>query len=330
MFGRMPWDPLEKQGSTVMGGANVDHNAAGGPKDMGGAPTWTAPYSSGPGIQPGQKQPQMEGLDFSKQGAGELNWSSNQGVYNSPSFGEVNTQGLVSQYSDPNNRPQLSNNAQSWFNQYQGAMPNIASDPGLGAYFDNAKTRASESIDQAAASRGNYGSSSAIDQNARAFADLEGQRALKEADYNLQRLGEQRAWQSLGGQLAGSADAGSRAISDSEKQWAQLLSQLGIDASRLGLDRTNSGQDAANSAQGLQRQRGQDYFSNQLLMGDRLADLMRSAYMPALDNDQAMMEAASSGGVAQGNAGLANEQANAATATDALKTGYSIYNTLGQ
>jgi hypothetical protein len=325
------WGGLKKQGSSVMGGANVDHNAAGGPKDLGGEPSWSGtpahvgPYTSGDGIQTGQAQPQMEGLDFSKQGAGELNWANNQGVYNSPSFGEVNTQGLVGQYSDPNNRPDVSNNSQNWFQQYVGAMPNIATDPGLAPYFDNAKNRAAESIDQAAGARGNYGSSAAIDQNARAFTDLEGQRALKEADYNLQRLGEQRAWQGLGGQLAGSADASSRAMSQDEQSWTQLLSQLGIDASRLGLDRTNSGQDAANSAQGAQRTRGQDYFSNQLALGDRMADLMKSTYMPALDQDYQMVGAANSGNVAQGNAALANEQANAQTTTDALKTGASLY-----
>jgi hypothetical protein len=322
------WGGQKKQGSTVMGGANVDHGAPGGPTNLGGAPSWSGPYTSGPGIQTGQSQTQMEGIDFSKPGAGEVNWTNNQGVYNSPSFGEVNTQGLVGQYSDPNNRPDVSNNSQNWFQQYQGSMPNIATDPGLAPYFDNAKDRAAESIDQAAGARGNYGSSAAIDQNARAFTDLEGQRALKEADYNLQRLGEQRAWQGLGGQLAGSADASSRAMSQDEQAWTQLLSQLGIDASRLGLDRTNSGQDAANSAQNAQRNRGQDYFSNQIALGDRMADLMKSTYMPALDQDYQMVGAANSGNVAQGNAALANEQANAQTTTDALKTGAGIYSAL--
>jgi hypothetical protein len=307
-------------------------------KPSGGGPSLGAvagaagagPYSSGPGIQPGQKQTQMEGQDFSKLGPGERNWQNNQGVYNAPSFGEVNTQGLVGHYSNPANQPQVTNNSQNWFTQYQGTMPNIASDPGLAPYFDNAKDRAAESINLAAASRGNYGSSAAIDQNARAFTDLEGQRALKEADYNLQRLGEQRAWQSLGGQLAGSADASSRGASQDQQQWAQLLSSLGIDASRLGLDRTNAGQDAANSAQGFQRQRGQDFFSNQMAVGDRLADLMKSVYLPALDNDQEMMEVANSGGVAEGNQRLANETANAKTASDSLQTAFSIYNGLQQ
>lgn len=303
------------------------------PKDKGPSwanGTWSGPYSSGPGIQPGQAQPQMEGLDFTKQGAGESNYAANAGVYNSPSFGEVNTQGVVGAYSDPNNRPQVTNESANWLSQFRGVMPNLPSDPGLAPYFENAKNRAAESIDQAAASRGNYGSSAAIDQNARAFTDLEGQRALKEADYALQRSADQRAWQGLGGQLASSADSSSRAVSDNEKQWAQLLSSLGIDASRLGLDRTNSGQDAANSAQGLQRQRGQDYFSNQLLMGDRMSDLMKSVYLPALDNDLAMMEAANSGGIAEGNAALANENANAATAKDALGTAWSVYNQYSQ
>ncbi len=331
-----PWAAEEKQGSTVQGGAGTAPQPGSAAYDV-----WQAQqgngggefkdggfYSSGPGVTSGQNQPQMEGLDFTKPGAGEVNWTNNQGVYNSPSFGEVNNQGLVNQYSDPGSRPQVTNESQNWLDQYRSAMPNLPSDPGLAPYFDNAKTRAAESIDQAAGARGNYGSSAAIDQNARAFTDLEGQRALKEADYALQRTAEQRQWQNLGGQLAGSADSASRGISQNEQQWTQLLSQLGIDASRLGLDRTNSGQDAANSAQGAQRTRGQDYFSNELMLGDRMADLMKSTYMPMLDQDYESVGAANSGGVAQGNAALANEGANAQTAVDTAKTGFGIYQAL--
>lgn len=284
-----------------------------------------APYTSGPGLQPGVQQTQMQGVDMTQLGPAQQNWQDNKGVYNSPSFGETNTQGIVGQYSNPNNRPGLTNNSGDWYSQYSGAMPNIAAEPGFGAYFENAKNRAGESIAKQAAATGAYGASSAQDQTARAFADLEGQRALKEADYNLQRLGEQRQWQGLGGQLAGQADSRGDAASADAQRWAGLMSSLGIDASRLGLDRTNAGMDAANAAESAKRNRSQDYFMNQLLMGDRMSGLNTSIMGPALDNDLAMMENASSGGVAQGNAALANESANARATTDAAQTGLAAY-----
>jgi hypothetical protein len=59
-------------------------------------------------------------------------------------------------------------------------------------------------------------------------------------------------------------------------------------------------------------------------MGDRLVDIYKTVMLPALDNDQEAAMNASSGGVAQGNAAVANEQANAAATMDALKSGYGI------
>lgn len=287
------------------------------------APSWGAQPA---GLQQGQAQSHLSSLNTSGPGAGESYYGQNAGVWQSPSFGEVNNQGLVGQYSDPKNRPATTDNSGSWFNQYQGAMPNISSEPGFGSYFENAKNRAAESINQAMAARGAYGSSAANDQTSRAFTDLEGQRALKEADYNLQRLGEQRGWQSLGGQLAGQADTNSLNNANNERQWTQLLSQLGLDASQLGLNRTNAGMDAALSAQGAQRTRGQDYFNNQLATGDRMADLYKATILPGLDNDAAMMEQASSGGIAAGNQAANNERTNAQDTLGYANTAASLYN----
>lgn len=289
-------------------------------------PAATAAQPAQPaGIQPGQAQSHMSSLNMSGPGTGESYFSNNAPAWQNPSFGEVNNQGLVGQYSDPKARPQTSNNSQEWFSQYTGQMPNISSEPGFGAYFENAKNRAAESINQAMAARGAYGSSAANDQTARAFTDLEGQRALKEADYTLQRLAEQRGWQGLGGQLAGQADSNSLALSQDEQRWTQLLSQLGMDASQLGLQRTNAGMDAAMAAQNAQRARGNDYFNQQMAKGDRMADLYKSTILPALDNDATMTENASSGGVAEGNQAAANERTNAQDTLGYMNTAVSLY-----
>lgn len=277
------------------------------------------------GLQPGVAQPQLKSLNQAGPTAAAQNWTNNESAWNSPSGGETNTWGLVDQFTDPNNRVKTTQNSQDWLGQFQGAMPNIAAEPGFGAYFDNAKRRAQESINQTMAARGAYGSSAANDQTSRAFADLEGQRALKEADYNLQRLGEQRAWQGLGGSLAGQADNNSLQRSQQEQSWVDMLNKMGIDASQLGLSRLNAGQDAATSATAAERARGQDYFNNQLAQGDRIADLIKSITVPAIDNDAELATNASSAGVAQGNQAANNERTNAQDTVNLVNTAASIY-----
>lgn len=288
-------------------------------------PADPSPYSSGPGLQPGQAQPQLSSLNESGPTDAKKFFDANSGVWQSPSYGEVNTQGIVSNYSDPSNRPAVSNDSQNWFQQYAGAMPNIATDPGLDPYYNNAEKRSTEGINQAVAARGAYGSSAANDQISRGITDLEADKAQHEAQYNLQRLGEQRAWEGLGGQLAGGADASSVAQSQDQQHWADLLSKLGIDASRLGLDRTNAGADAAGNATGAERTRGQDYFNDQLAMGDRMSDLIKSIMMPGLDNDATFMSDASSGNVAEGNAKAANETTNAQNTTNAVTSAAQLF-----
>ncbi len=277
------------------------------------------PYVSDQGAQPGESQAQFEGegLDFSKRGPAEQQWIDQGSYYSTPFFGETNTQNLVTNAQ----KPQQSNNSQQWFDSVRGRMPSIATDPGFGSYFDNAKDRAAESINRSTAATGTYGSSSANDQTSRAFTDLEGQRALKEADYNLQRLGEQRAWEDLGGSLAGQADQQSIANSTDDQNWMGLLSKLGIDASRLGLDRTNSSFDAAGLAQGAERTRGQDFFNNEASSGDRFADRIISIMGPALENEAELWALQNSGGVASANARVGQEADNARTSAEALKLG---------
>ncbi len=296
------------------------------PAPQGGWVADPGPYVSDPGVQPGQSQGQFEGLDFTKRGPAEQQWIDQGSAYNSPSFGETNTQNLVAGAK----QPAQSNNSQDWFGHVAASMPTIATDPGFGSYFDNAKDRAAESINRSAAATGTYGSSSANDQNARAFTDLEGQRALKEADYNLARLGEQRAWEGLGGDLAGKADQQSISNSKDDQDWMGLLSKLGIDASSLGLDRTNAGFDAANVAGNAERNRGRDYMGDQMGPGDRFADLIKSILGPGLDNDADLFGVENSGGVADANARVGQEQQNAQNTLDYGKTALGVYNTLKQ
>jgi len=271
----------------------------------------------------------MEWTNWSGGGPSGNYYTQNSNVWQTPSYGETNAQGLVSNYSNPQNRPQTTQNTQNFYNQYMQNLPTVNSDPGFGAYYDHAKDRAAESINQTMAARGAYGSSAANDQISRAYSDLEADRAKNEANYNLQRLGEERQWQNLGGSLAGAADNNALAGSRDEQGWASLLGNLGLDASRLGLSRTNAGQDAANAASGEKSRVGQEAFGNQMALGDRLSENTLRTTMQALGMDSEMIDKILSGQVAAGNTAANNEATNAQNtlgyADTALK-GMDYYN----
>lgn len=283
------------------------------------------PYTSSPGLQPGQAIPGMEWVSQATGPVAGDYYNQNRSVWESPSSGEVNAQGIVNQFSDPNNRPQGTQNTQNFYDQYMGNMPNINSDPGYGEYFQHAKDRSAESINQTMAARGAYGSSAANDQISRAFSDLDAQQAEKEADYNLRRIGENRAWQSLGGSLAGQADQNSLANASQTKDWENMLGQLGLSASQLGLSRTNAGMDAANAATAEKRNAGQDMFNNQQGMGDRLSENTMKSLMQMLGMDSEFFDKLQSGNLAAGNQAAANEQTNNQNTLNLIGTGLKGY-----
>lgn len=281
------------------------------PKPQPQAPAIDPGAYTTPTMQPGQFQKQLGWLNNSKPSPAYQFWDDNKGLFSQPSFGEINAQGLVGQYSDPNNRPQVTDNAGTWFDQYNKGM---ATDPGLGAYYDNAKKRTTESINQTMAARGAYGSSAANDQLSRAYTDLDADRAKNEADYMLKRQG-------LGGQLASAADASSRARSQDEQAWTDLLGKLGIDSSRLGISRMALGGTLSANGSADKRNFGQDAFNNEFTMGKTLSDLFRSIMQPALDDDAAMLDKVVSSGVAQG-ATAKQDEANNANTTSQLISAY--------
>lgn len=283
------------------------------------------PYTSSAGLQPGQKEPGLDWLNWTKGPVSGGYYNQNRSVWESPSFGEVNAQGIVNQFSDPNNRPQTTQNSQDFYNQYMPNMPTIASDPGYGTFFQHAKDRTAESINQTLAARGAYGSSAANDQISRAYSDLDAQQAEKEADYNLRRLGEQRAWQGLGGQLANTADNNSLNQSQDQRNWEQLLGQLGLSGSQLGLSRTNAGMDAANAASSEQSRVQQQNFDQEQSQGDRISNNTLKVLMQMLGMDSEFFDKLQSGNIAAGNAAASNERTNAQDTMSLLNTGLQGY-----
>lgn len=287
------------------------------------------PYKSGPGLQPGQAIPGMDWINWSGGGPSGQYFNQNRSVWENPTGGETNAFGIINQFSDPNNRPQLTNNSQNFYNQFMQNMPTVSSDPGYGAYFQHAKDRSAESINQTMAARGAYGSSAANDQISRAYSDLDAQQAEKEADYNLRRLGEQRAWNELGSHAASSADTSSVNNSAENRSWEDFLGKLGLDASKLGMDRTNAGQDAANAASAEKSRVAQDAFNNELAKGDRLSENTLRITMQALGMDSELIDKILSGGIAAGTTAANNETTNANNTLafgDAAIKGFDFFN----
>jgi hypothetical protein len=189
---------------------------------------------------------------------------------------------------------------QQMFTSFMGNRPDISTDAGLGPYFDEAKKRAIESIDTASAARGGYSSSFAADQINDAVTALEAQRALQEGSFTLDTLAEQRAWEQLGGSLAGQADAGELGMlglggSLAAGADAGLLASLGLGANIFGqadmqeLARLNALVNTGVLGQELFEGRYNDMFTNILNASNPLAALTMGGLTGAVENDQELM-----------------------------------------
>jgi len=165
---------------------------------------------------------------LAQEGQREGWWGDTQGEYRNARYGEDFARGateLGMAQMGPDNT------ANQYFQQFQNQ---IGQDPGLGAYYDRAKTRTSADMNQQLASRGAYGSSVGLGMVGDAMAGLDAQRAKEEADYMLQQ-------QDLGGLLAGQAG---RSMMD----WTGRLSDVALGGDRAAMERLSQGMIGATSA----------------------------------------------------------------------------------
>lgn len=244
------------------------------------------PYNTGPGVTPGQQSPDPN-FNFNQPGYGESFFQQNQGRFTQPTQSGNFFQNAMAQYPTA---PQTSNNSQTEYANFH--RPDIAADPGLDPYYQNAANHLTAGLNNQFGSRGMFGSSAALNQIGHGLGDLFADQAKNEANYNLQRLGEQRNWEQLGGQLAGQSDANSRLGSQNQLAWLQGLGGLAGQADQANLGQLMGGMNSALGAQGAMRDRGQDMFNN--TMGPALAmmGMTNDAYNDMLTSDaQQMMNA---------------------------------------
>jgi len=263
-----------------------------------GLPNWQAPgntervYATAPQYMP-TEAPQA--------------WDQTKGSFASPGRTENTTDALLEKMLK--SPPNFANNTQGEYDRFSGVRPDISADAGLGPYYENAKRRAAESINNAMGARGAYGSSAANDMISGAFTNLEAERANREADYGLNRLAEQRAWENLGGDLAGAADTTTLNNIIADANLSSMISGIAQTGDAAEMDRLKTYLDTAfglddqqsnmlirlltgaTSADTQALNRGDRAFDATMGMGGAVSGIMGEDYQAGFKSDQDLFQA---------------------------------------
>lgn len=240
--------------------------------------------------------------DLSKPGQAESYFGANQGAWGQPGTaqgywnkqgqGDSNSQQYWNQVSGRGAPQQDPNRSDSAWKQFQGSTP-----ANMSPYYDRAAYKAMQDINSSAAASGTLGNTTTMNRIGDAVSGIRAQQAKDEAGYGLQRAG-------LAGQLAGGADATGRGLNQDQLAWTMGLGNLagGADQGRLGLGQLalgidsnylnslNSGMNAALGAQGMLNTRGQNYFGNNLAMGNALGGATQNIYGQQIGMDMGLLD----------------------------------------
>lgn len=234
--------------------------------------------------QPGvaeQYQQQQQGR-FTQEGQGSKFFGQTEGQYRAPGLGEQHLQQSQKQLAAQGQGEQFAQQVAGQLNM-KSASEQMNQDPGLGGYYDRAKSRTAGSINDQLAARGSFGSSAGMSQISDAMVGLEAERANREGDFRMQQAqasdqaqmarlglggqmaqGGQELMQSrlgLGGQMAGQAQG---QMMDRLGQGQQAAGQV----DQFGLSQAIAGANVAGQAQDATRQRSQDAFGNMMASGN--------------------------------------------------------------
>lgn len=303
--------------------------ATGGTSNMVQNPA--AAPTAAPAAQPAAPSMGSTTGEFGGPGAAESAYAANSGKFfgsnplqdwwtqNSSTFGQP---GQGEQYwNQVSGRLMAPTNSEQTFKNFQA--PTLAQTPNLQSYYDVAQKRAADVINRGLAARGMYGSTAGLQQLGRSATDLAAEEANRNAQYEIERQQEQRAWEQLHGGLASAADmAGTQRMglggSISQGAEGQALQRLGMGGNaaaataNTGLNYLNSGMGAAEGAQGLQMQRGQNLFNNTYLPSRDIGQMMMGGYGGAMGSDQAIFDAIQSLGLGEAGNGVNTANGNQA------------------
>lgn len=198
---------------------------------------------------PGEKGP-LPNVDISQPGANEQAWEQHGGKFFQPGPASEWNRLYSNLYSSPTaaedlwtqqgNQP-LRNDARTEYDAFGARRPNIAKEPGFGSYYDQAEKRLAQTMNRQLGARGMFGSTMGADQLGLSIADLRADQAKNEAQYNLDRLAEERGWTELGGTMGRNADL-------SEREGLNTRTTMAANASTAEQDRLDSWRAAAETA----------------------------------------------------------------------------------
>lgn len=185
----------------------------------------------------------QNGAAMAAPGAASSYYNQHSGDYNTPGAAET----FFNQHQGDQS-PDVTNRAEEAYQGLKGKMPDIAADPGLEPYYKDAEARGLRSLSTQMAALGSYGSSVALGQGSNLVSGLEGEMASRKAQYNLDRLAEQRQWEGLLGNEAGMADSSSSNQQKAKLSWLLGLGGLAQGAQSGQLGRLTAGAGAASNA----------------------------------------------------------------------------------
>jgi hypothetical protein len=270
---------------------------------------------SGPGV--GEQAYDQFGSGFFDPGRTEQ--LAGQGLFDEPGQREQYWNQVMGRFTGTE---PTSNRAEEAYQAYQSGRPDFQKEPGYGAYYEDAATRLQNRMDKTSAARGSYGSSVALGLQGDALAGLEADRARTEADYGLRRLGEERAWMGLGGELGRGADISS--LAGSQNELSYLTGGAGIAGGAAGdelarqglavtaataadgaeLNRLAAGMNAAGMAQKLEEARMSGQLDNLIKVGSMLAGMSQEAYTAMIERELGLASGTLSGGIAGASSAL--------------------------
>lgn len=270
MFGASSQAPF---GSNAMLGMGPDMLSGPGAGALGiGAMTagGNTPQQRGFGIQPTDSPFQP----YTVPGAQTFGGGAGQSGLNFMTPGAMEQYGANFMNQAPG-RQTSSNRADEMYQSFRGSSP-----ASLDPYYDNARGRQTESIDNAMAARGMLGSGQSVQALSDAMTSLNAEQANREGDYGLQRF-------NTGGNLARNADLSSQSRSQDDLNWA------------LG------GASVASGAQNAQRMRGRDFMNDLQFGAGMTMPLLQGGYGGMLGMDMGLMDQSM-----MASSGLAREALN--------------------
>ncbi len=167
--------------------------------------------------------------------------------------------------------------------------PGLDRDAGLDPYYDRQRAEMQKAIDASFGARGMFGSSAATGTQADASMGLAAEQANREADWDIRRAGEERAWGMGQGTLGAAADASSRGNIGMDINKLMGLGNLGLGMGGMDISRITAGVNAGLGGQGAREGRLGDMFNRIFGVGSQQQNQALNQYNQMAGIDAALM-----------------------------------------